>query len=80
MPLKKKKKTKVRKKKKLLKKLKLKKRLFVKKLLKKVQVNLLSKLSLNGLKVVQLQKANTKINTLNLLKVMMNFGKKKEKG
>ena len=82
MPLKKKKKSKVKKKKlpkKKPKKLKLKKRLFVKKLLKKVQMSLLSKPNLNGLKAVQLQKANTKINTPNLLKVTMSFGEKKEK-
>jgi hypothetical protein len=56
MPLKKKKKTKVRKKKvtkKVTKKTKVRKKdCSVKKLLKKVQMNLLSKLNLNGLKAV----------------------------
>ena len=81
MPLKKKKKTKVKKKvtKKVAKKTKVKKKVIKKKLLKKTQRNLSSKLSRSGLKVVQLQKANIKISIPNLLKIMMNFGKKKEK-
>ena len=80
MPLKKKKKTKVKKKvaKKVTKKTKVKKKLLVK-LLKRIQKNLLLKPNLSGSKVVQLQKANIKINTTNLLKTTMSFGEKKEK-
>ena len=80
MPIKKKKKTKVKKKviKKVTKKTKVKKKLLVK-LLKKVQKNLLLKLNLNGLKVVQQLKVNIKISILNRLKITMSFGEKKEK-
>ena len=56
----------------------LKKKLLVK-LLKTIQKNLLLKPNLNGLKAVQLQKPNIKINITNLLKTTMSFGEKKEK-
>ena len=52
------------------------------KLKQKLQIHqrkLLLKLNLNGLKVVWLQKANIRTNILNRLKIIMSFGKKKEK-
>ena len=88
MPLKKKKKTKVKKKvtKKVIKTTKIKKKITkkVKKTLlvnslKKIRKNLLSKQNLSGLKAVQLQKANIKKNIRIPLKITMSSGEKKEK-
>ena len=80
MPLKKKKKTKVKKKvaKKVTKKSKVKKKI-ISKVVKENSKELIIKTNLSGLKIVWLPKANIKINTQNLLKIMMSFGEKKEK-